>query len=326
MESGRSRGSSAARTGGCGRSLPIVALVGAVAIFVSTGRLAPRARRPEPAAARTSSTCAGSSSGPARSRSRSRTRSARRSRSPRSPSTTRSCPYTLDGDRTIGRLRSTTVVIPYDWVDGEPLSVGVTSSTGIQTHEGDRGGGRDAAGFGERVPRLRADRPARRRRCRSRSASPGSRRCGARARAGWRRSWRSPPGCSRSSAFEALSEAFDLQAALPSGIGGAGARAARRRLDATSSSRFALAAARRSAEAQPSAGSALATLVAVGIGLHNLGEGLAIGTSFALGELALGNVLRRRLHGAQRDRGPRDRRADRRGGNGLASDGWPRLR
>ena len=42
-------------------------------------------------------------------------------------------PYTLDGDRTIGRLRSTTVVIPFDWVDGEPLSVGVTSSTGIQT-------------------------------------------------------------------------------------------------------------------------------------------------------------------------------------------------
>ena len=34
-----------------------------------------------------------------------------------------------------------------------------------------------------------------------------------------------------------------------------------------------------------------ATLVAVGIGLHNLGEGLAIGSSFALGELALGSFL-----------------------------------
>jgi zinc transporter ZupT len=36
---------------------------------------------------------------------------------------------------------------------------------------------------------------------------------------------------------------------------------------------------------------ALATLVAVGIGLHNLGEGLAIGTSFAFGELTLGTFL-----------------------------------
>ena len=32
-------------------------------------------------------------------------------------------------------------------------------------------------------------------------------------------------------------------------------------------------------------------MVAIGIGLHNLGEGLAIGTSFALGELALGSFL-----------------------------------
>jgi zinc transporter ZupT len=38
-------------------------------------------------------------------------------------------------------------------------------------------------------------------------------------------------------------------------------------------------------------GLALAFLVAIGIGLHNLGEGLAIGSSFALGELALGTFL-----------------------------------
>ena len=35
----------------------------------------------------------------------------------------------------------------------------------------------------------------------------------------------------------------------------------------------------------------LALLVAIGIGLHNLGEGLAIGASFALGELQLGAFL-----------------------------------
>ena len=38
-------------------------------------------------------------------------------------------------------------------------------------------------------------------------------------------------------------------------------------------------------------GLALALLVAIGIGVHNLGEGLAIGTSFALGELQLGTFF-----------------------------------
>ena len=44
-------------------------------------------------------------------------------------------------------------------------------------------------------------------------------------------------------------------------------------------------------EGAPLEGAALATLVAIGIGLHNLGEGLAIGSSIALGELALGTFL-----------------------------------
>ena len=38
-------------------------------------------------------------------------------------------------------------------------------------------------------------------------------------------------------------------------------------------------------------GAVVALLVAVGIGLHNLGEGLAIGAAFALGEAALGTLL-----------------------------------
>ena len=42
-------------------------------------------------------------------------------------------PYRLDGDSTLGRLRSAAIVIPFDWVKDEPISVGITSSSGIQT-------------------------------------------------------------------------------------------------------------------------------------------------------------------------------------------------
>ncbi len=38
-------------------------------------------------------------------------------------------------------------------------------------------------------------------------------------------------------------------------------------------------------------GRALATFIALGIGLHNLGEGLAIGAAFAAGAAGLGTFL-----------------------------------
>ena len=52
-----------------------------------------------------------------------------------------------------------------------------------------------------------------------------------------------------------------------------------------------LAGRRDSAGARRAGGAYLALLVAIGIGLHNLGEGLAIGSAYAGGALALGAFL-----------------------------------
>ncbi len=47
----------------------------------------------------------------------------------------------------------------------------------------------------------------------------------------------------------------------------------------------------RVADKEADGGASLAMMIAIGIGLHNLGEGLAIGSAYAIGELALGAFL-----------------------------------
>ena len=198
--------------------------------------------------------------------------------------------YSLDGPQTLGRLRSSTIVIPYEWVEDDPISVGVTSSTGIQTVEAipaavqtPTASGRSVLGYGVIgflvgvvpvalgllwLPSLRRAAPE------------------------WLAAFMAlTGGLLTFLALDALSESLALQAALPGPLAGPGLVL----LGASVSYLGLTFVSRRMSAGSGSAaglgGLALATLVAVGIGLHNLGEGLAIGSSFALGELALGTFL-----------------------------------
>jgi zinc transporter, ZIP family len=200
-------------------------------------------------------------------------------------------PFQVEGPQTLGRLRSSTIVVPYDWVEDEPIAVGVTSSTGIQTVEEIPAAvetpGPSARGFlGYAIIGFLVGivpialgllwLPALRR------AAPH-----------WLAAFMAlTGGLLAFLAVEALSEAFELQALLPSALGGAGLvllGVALSYLTLTFiSHRFS---ASEGSSGTVLGGVALATLVAIGIGLHNFGEGLAIGSSFALGELALGTFL-----------------------------------
>ena len=92
---------------------------------------------------------------------------------------------------------------------------------------------------------------------------------------------------------DAAHEGFETAAAMPASYQGvalfvAGAGAAYLALEWVGGW---LRARRRSTREPSGNGSVVALMVAVGIGLHNLGEGLAIGAAFALGEAALGTLL-----------------------------------
>jgi zinc transporter, ZIP family len=199
-------------------------------------------------------------------------------------------PYTVDGDRTLGRLRSATIDVHFDWVKDEPLAVGVTSSTGIETTkeipaavETPGPSGKGFLGYaliGLLVGVLPVSLGL--------AWLPSLRR----ASAEWLAAFMAlTAGLLTFLAVEALSEALDLQATLPGGIGGTGLV-----LLGVATTYLALTLFSRRTAATGTGGGAvgglaLATLVAIGIGVHNLGEGLAIGTSFALGELALGTFF-----------------------------------
>ncbi|MFL5944671.1 MAG: ZIP family metal transporter [Gaiellaceae bacterium] len=190
-------------------------------------------------------------------------------------------PFAVDGDRELGRLRSATVIVPYTWVEDEPISVGVTSSTGIETTkdiaaavETPEASARSVLGYGVIgflvgvvpivlgllwLPSLRRADPR------------------------WLAAFMAlTAGLLTFLGIEALGEAFERQAQLPEPLAGAGLV-----LLGVAVSYLTM----TFLGTRLGGAGALALLVAIGIGVHNFGEGLAIGTSFAFGELTLGTFL-----------------------------------
>ena len=196
-------------------------------------------------------------------------------------------PFTLDGPATLGRLRSSTIVVPYEWVEGEPLAIGVTSSTGIQTTrevaaavETPVASARGVLGYGA-IGLLVGVVPV----ALGLLWLPSLRRAGPH----WLAAFMAlTAGLLTFLGVEALSEALELQAAVPAALGGTGLVLLGL---AASALGMTFLSTRLSRGRVGATGLALALLVAIGIGVHNLGEGLAIGTSFATGELQLGAFL-----------------------------------
>ena len=199
-------------------------------------------------------------------------------------------PFTIDGvqgARTLGRLESATVSVPFFWVEDDPYAIGLISSTGIvtthdvpaavATEQPSLHGAVGLAVIGVLVGVVPI--------ALGLAWLPSLRRASPRSLAAF---MALTAGLLTFLMVEALAEALELQARLPGALNGTGLVVLG---VASSYLGLTLVASRLSGSGSGLGGVALATLVAIGIGVHNLGEGLAIGSSLALGELALGAFL-----------------------------------
>lgn len=194
--------------------------------------------------------------------------------------------HTVNGSRTIGRLESREITIPYPWVEGEPVVVRLVTSTGLT--------------FDAEVPVAVL------------TPEPGLRYLTTFALLGlyagvipvfigllWfpflrglSRKWIEfllslTAGLLLFLAVDALAEAVELSAKVPSAFQGLSLVL----LGLVGAPLLLAALGRARSSAGRTSPLYVATLVALGIGLHNLGEGLAIGASYATGEIALGSFL-----------------------------------
>jgi ZIP family zinc transporter len=195
--------------------------------------------------------------------------------------------YTSDGEPTIDRLARREITIPYPWVQGEPHEVKLVSSTGL-TFSGQVAVATDTPAVSARyistfallgvyagvipvflgllwLPFLRA----------------------------LERRWVDfflslTVGLLAFLGVEALVEALETAGRVPDAFQGVGLVTL-----GLLGAPLAVAMLSRRSGGSASARSAwhVASLIALGIGLHNLGEGLAIGASYASGEIALGTFL-----------------------------------
>ena len=201
--------------------------------------------------------------------------------------------FSADGPLTVGRLRRVTLTIPYPWVTGETHHIAILTSTGTKFEH-------------EIAVALKSPEPDLRHLLLFAAIGvfvgvipvalgllwfPVIRRMG---RSGLDAVLAFTIGLLLFLLIDAATEGLESSATLPGAFHGvalliASAATAYLALEALGS----WLAGRRAnlrAEGTPS-GWILSLLIAVGIGLHNLGEGLAIGAAFALGEAAFGTLL-----------------------------------
>jgi zinc transporter, ZIP family len=203
-------------------------------------------------------------------------------------------PFVADGGREIGRLGSTTLSVTYPWVEGEAIEIFVLTSAGgtveasipvaAETPENDVGFFALMALLGIYVGVIPVSLGM--------LWLPFLRRLG--------QEWMGAliaftVGLLAFLAIDAGLEGLDIAAQAPAAFGGASlvlaggliAYLVLAGIDSYLSDRS-----RRARQAGAGTGAAyLALLVAIGIGLHNLAEGLAIGSAYASGALALGAFL-----------------------------------
>ena len=194
--------------------------------------------------------------------------------------------FSITPGRHLDRLHAATISIPYDWLEGEPYRFSVVSGTGLRhTREVEVAtatptpSARGLAVFGLLgvyvgvipvllgllwLPFLRA------------------------VPRGWLDFWLSfTMGLLAFLALDTLSESTEILQRVPDFVNGAMLVAL-----GVFGAFFALLAVSRGLRSGGAAGGmGLALLIAIGIGLHNLGEGLAIGAAYTLGEAALGSFL-----------------------------------
>ncbi len=195
-------------------------------------------------------------------------------------------------DGPIGRLGSASVSLDYPWQEGQPYLISMVTSTGVviehevaaavETPEADGSLFGLMALLGTYVGIVPV--------ILGMALLPAMRRF----ESGWVRVLMAfTVGLLAFLAVDATLEALDLAGGSAGAFGGAellflGAGIAYLLL--VGLDRFLSARAERAGLAARSGGR-LALLIAIGIGLHNLGEGLAIGSAYAIGELALGAFL-----------------------------------